>query len=44
MVAVGDERGGTDRVAFADAVERDELVADEADDARGGDEAEMVTV
>ena len=32
MVAVGDERGRADRVAFPDAVEGDELVADEADE------------
>ena len=37
VVAVGDERGGSDARAFADAVERDELVAEEADDASGGD-------
>ena len=42
MVAVGDECGGADLVALADPVERDELVADEADDACGGDSAEVV--
>ena len=41
VVAVGDKGRRADRVAFTDAVERDEFVAEEADHARRGDEAEV---
>ena len=40
--AVGDEGGRADAAADADAVERDEFVADESDQPGGGDPAEML--
>ena len=39
---VGDQRGRADPAADADAVERDEFVADEADEAGGGDPADVL--
>ena len=40
--AVGDQRGRADLAADADAVERDEFVADEADEPGRGDPAEVL--
>src|SRR4051812_8831991 len=42
MVAVGDQRGAVEAAAAAEADLRRELVADEADRARSGEDAEVL--
>ena len=42
MQSVGHEGGGADPASDADAVERDEFVADETDETGGSDPAEVV--